>query len=110
MAVQGFGFETAEAEDGLSASEKLKTTEYAAILMDCQMPRMNGFECTAKIREMENGTGRRIPIIGMTASTEEDIRQKCMDAGMDDYISKDCSNRELQRILEKWLLNSVTNS
>lgn len=110
LAVQGFGFETDEAEDGLAALEKLKTNEYAAILMDCQMPRMDGFECTGKIREMEKGTGSRIPIIGMTASTATDIQETCLRAGMDDYIDKSCSNTELQLLLEKWLLNTVTNS
>lgn len=110
LAVQVFGFETDEAEDGLSALEKLKTTAYAAILMDCQMPRMDGFECTAKIRELEKGTGSRIPIIGMTASTATDIHESCLKAGMDDYIDKSCSNPELQQILEKWLLNTLTNT
>lgn len=112
LAVQGFGFETDEAEDGFMALEKLKlkTAAYAAILMDCQMPRMDGFECTEKIREMEKGTGSRIPIIGVTASTAKDIEESCLKAGMDDYIDKSCSNAELQNILEKWLLNTVTNS
>ena len=107
LAVQGFGFDTDEAEDGLSALEKFKAAAYAAILMDCQMPRMNGFECTAKIREMEKGTGCRIPIIGLTASTAADIEESCLKAGMDDYIDKSCRNTELQRMLEKWALKQV---
>lgn len=105
LAVQLIGFETDEAADGFVALEKLKTVAYAAVLMDYNMPLMNGLECTAKIRELETVTGSRTPVIGMTASTEEDIRQKCMDAGMDDYIDKSCSNAELQRVLEKWALN-----
>lgn len=110
LAVQGFGFETDQAEDGFMALEKVKTTAYAAILMDCQMPRLDGFECTAKIRELETGTDERVPIIGMTASTDRDIREACLNAGMDDYIDKSCSNTELQEILAKWLLNTVTNN
>ncbi len=110
LAVQGFGFETNEAEDGFMALAKVKTTAYAAILMDCQMPRLDGFECTAQIRELEKLTGSRTPIIGMTASTDRDIREACLNAGMDDYIDKSCSNTELQQILEKWLLNTVSDS
>lgn len=103
LVIQCLGFETDEAADGFAALEKLKTVTYAAVLMDYNMPLMNGLECTTKIREMETGTGSRMPIIGMTASTDEDIRQKCMDAGMDDYIDKSCTNEELEEVLLKWV-------
>lgn len=103
LAIQCLGFETDEAEDGPVALAKVKTTEYAAIIMDYNMPLMNGLECTAKIRELETGTGSRTPIIGMTASEEQDIRQKCIDAGMDDFIEKSCSNTELRETLAKWV-------
>lgn len=104
LAVQVLGFQTDEAADGFTALEKVKAGAYAAIIMDYNMPVMNGLECTAKIRELESTSGSRIPIIGMTASTEEDIHQKCMDAGMDDYVDKAVSNAELRRVLEKWAL------
>ncbi len=103
LVVQCFGFDVEDAADSLSALEKVKNGSYAAILMDYNMPTMSGFECTAKIREMEKGTGKRIPIIGMTASTDIDIRQACLNAGMDDYVEKSCTNAELEKVLLKWV-------
>lgn len=100
------GFQVDEAADGLAALEKVKTNMFAAILMDCDMPRMSGFECTAQIRELEKLTGSHMPIIGMTASTERDIRENCLKAGMDDYLDKACSNEKLRETLAKWLGDS----
>lgn len=96
------GFEVDEADDGTTALAKVKTNNYAAILMDCDMPTMNGLQCTALIRELEKDTGTRTPIIAFTASTEIQIREKCLKAGMDDYLEKSCSNAELSEMLVKW--------
>lgn len=101
------GFQADEASDGISALEKLKASSYAAIVMDCDMPRMDGFECAAQIRELEKSTGSRIPIIGMSASTAENIRENCLNAGMDDYLDKSFSHEELRKMLAKWLIRSV---
>jgi CheY-like chemotaxis protein len=98
-----FNYETEEAADGLTAIEKIKLKTFNAILMDCNMPDMDGFECTAKIRELEKPSGTRTIIIGLTASNARDIREECLKAGMDDYIDKSCSNLELNEILMKWL-------
>jgi CheY-like chemotaxis protein len=98
-----FGFETNEAVDGLSAIERVKSSSYAAILMDCQMPHMDGFECTMKIRELEMLAGSRTPIIGLTACTDIDIRERCLKAGMDDYLEKSYSQEALVQTLAKWL-------
>lgn len=103
LVVSGLGFETDEAADGFEALDKFKSSTYAAILMDYNMPKMDGFECTAKIRDLEKGTDRRIPIIGMTASTDRDIREACLKAGMDDYVEKSCTNAELEEMLLKWV-------
>jgi CheY-like chemotaxis protein len=97
------GFEAEEAADGFAALEKMKTNTFAAILMDCEMPNMDGFQCTAQIRELEKLSGDKIPIIGMTASVAPDIRESCLKAGMNDYLDKSCSNEKLQEVLVKWL-------
>jgi CheY-like chemotaxis protein len=97
-----FKYEVHEAADGLIAIEKLKVTTFDAILMDCDMPKMNGFECTEHIRELEILTGTRTVIIGLTASNAKDIREKCLRVGMDEYIDKSCSDVELNEALMKW--------
>lgn len=97
------GFETEEAGNGFTALEKLKDASYAAIIMDYAMPEMNGPECAVKIRELEKTTGRRTPIIGMSASREHQIRENCLKAGMDDFLDKDCTRVELEEVLLKWL-------
>ena len=102
LAVEALGFEWHEASDGPTALEMVKNTAYCAILMDFSMPRMNGAECTEKIREMEKETGSRTPVIGLSASTEPEVRRKCIDADMDDFIDKSCSNSALLCVLEKW--------
>jgi CheY-like chemotaxis protein len=70
--------------------------------MDIQMPFMDGFEATKKIREMEKESGRHTPIIAMTAYAMKEDRNKCLNAGMDDYISKPFKEKEFFDILAKW--------
>ncbi len=82
---------------------------YQLILMDWQMPLMDGLEATQKIRELEVQTGRHIPIIGMTANAFKGDRERCLEAGMDDYVSKPVKQAELRRVLAEFLVseNSV---
>lgn len=78
-------------------------TRYGLILMDWQMPVMDGLTATQLIRQQEASTGRHIPIIGVTANAIKGDRERCLDAGMDDYISKPVKREELQRVLTQWL-------
>jgi len=99
MTVRNFGFEVDEAASAEDALAKVKEGQYAAIIMDCQMPRMDGLECTAKIRELEKQTGKHALIIGFSSSSDRDMREQCLKAGMDDFLSKDCSSEKLREAL-----------
>jgi signal transduction histidine kinase/DNA-binding NarL/FixJ family response regulator len=88
--------------DGRHALDAVALDTYDAILMDCQMPDMDGYEATAQLRSRENG-GRHIPVIAMTAHAMDGDRQKCLDAGMDDYISKPLRRDQLVEVLRTWI-------
>src|SRR3990167_1972718 len=107
LTVQSFGLETEEASDGEEALKKVQVNYYAVILMDCNMPTMNGFECTKKIRELEKNTTVRMSIIGLTSNVASDIKEQCLEAGMDAYINKACSFEELRHQLSKWAIRAV---
>jgi PAS domain S-box-containing protein len=83
----GVGYQVDVAPNGAAAVEAVAAQVYEAILMDCQMPEMNGYEATIAIRAME-GTGRRTPILAMTAGVRPEERQRCLAAGMDGYLAK----------------------
>lgn len=82
------GFEVAVAQDGLKGVEMWETGNFDLILMDVQMPRMNGFEATHAIREMELTRGGHTPIVAITAFALHNDELKCLASGMDAYISK----------------------
>ncbi len=88
-------------ENGRLAVEAVQRNHYDVILMDVQMPEMDGFEATRLIREHE-GTGRHTPIIAMTAHAMQGDRQRCLQAGMDDYVSKPIQPQDLFAVLKHW--------
>ncbi len=95
------GYAADIAEHGGQALERAQAHDYPLILMDIQMPELNGFEATEQIRKME-GNGRRTPIIALTANAMAGDADKCLAAGMDDYLAKPIQMAALQTMLEKW--------
>jgi two-component system, sensor histidine kinase and response regulator len=92
------------AENGFLALEIMNNDAYDAVLMDCQMPVMDGLTATAELRRREqNSGGARIPIIALTANTMEGDRERCLAAGMDDFLSKPFSQQQLAALLKRWL-------
>jgi CheY-like chemotaxis protein len=89
-------------EDGAQAVAAVDRDEYDLVLMDVQMPTMDGFEASTLIRKREEGTGRHLPILAMTAHAREGDRQRCLAAGMDGYVSKPVKMDELARALAPW--------
>ena len=89
-------------ENGLDACSALQRKCYDLVLMDCQMPVMSGFEATQRIRGIEK-TGRRTPIIALTAGVLQEERERCYSSGMDDFLSKPVSPKDLESALERWL-------
>jgi CheY-like chemotaxis protein len=86
---------------GQAAVEYWKLKQFDCVLMDLQMPGMDGFETTRQLRNLEDR--RHIPIIAMTAGATSESRRHCLDAGLDDYLSKPVSSLILRQTLAKWL-------
>ncbi len=103
------GVTPALAENGLEACAAVELEPFDLILMDCQMPEMDGFEATRRIREREGGA-RRTPILAMTANAMPGDRERCLEAGMDDYLAKPIAIRDLRDALQRWLPKPVSSS
>ena len=101
------GYRADVAANGLEAIEASTRVQYALVLMDCQMPEMDGWKATAMIRtrEQEQGTGR-LPIIALTANAMAGDREKYLNAGMDDYLAKPVHLEHLRALLVKWIPNT----
>src|SRR6185312_10023913 len=91
------------AGNGREAVEAVQKDRFDLILMDCSMPEMDGYEATAEIRKIEATTGQHTPIVAMTANTQQGDLEKCLDAGMDDYLAKPITLADLRRKQERWL-------
>ena len=100
--VERLGYRADVAGNGSEALHALDRVPYDAVLMDCQMPEMDGYEATREIRKAERN-GRHVPIIAMTASAMAGDRERCLAAGMDDYISKPVKLHIVAAVLERWL-------
>ena len=103
MYLDELGFASHIVSTGTEAVTATGKNYYSLVLMDCQMPGMDGFAATSAIRKAEALTGRKTPIIAVTAHAMEGDRDRCIAAGMDDYISKPVDPDELKRILERWI-------
>jgi CheY-like chemotaxis protein/HPt (histidine-containing phosphotransfer) domain-containing protein len=100
------GFRTDVAANGKEVLKALETIPYDLVLMDVQMPEMDGYEATQEIRNPQSHiSNHQIPIIAMTANAMQGDRDKCLEAGMNDYVSKPISPESLVTALDKWLPN-----
>lgn len=97
------GVEVHTVADGRQAVEALEQNAFDAVLMDCQMPELDGYRATSLIREAEKANGReRVPIIALTAHAMEGDREACLAVGMDDYLSKPFRLADLEAVLQRW--------
>ena len=92
------------AKDGNAAIEAYQNQEVDVIIMDCQMPILDGYETTGVIRQLENqrSTHKHTPIIALTGNALKGVREKCLNAGMDDYLTKPIETDEFYAVVNKW--------
>jgi TMAO reductase system sensor TorS len=100
--LENLGYRSEAAVNGLLALEAVAETTYAAVLMDCQMPVMDGLTATQEIRRREAGSGGRMAIIALTANAMEANRERCLAAGMDDFLPKPFTQVQLAAVLGRW--------
>lgn len=97
------GYRADAVENGLEVLQALGASDYDLVLMDCQMPNLDGYETTRRIRDSERGSDRHLPIVAVTAHAMKGDRERCVAAGMDDYLAKPFKVEQLAEILERWL-------
>jgi signal transduction histidine kinase/CheY-like chemotaxis protein len=106
--LQKMGYDVDLAEDGRQALERLATLRYDAVLMDCQMPEMDGYQATRHIRDLSSAVlDHDVPVIAMTANAFAEDRERCIEAGMNDFLSKPVDRTTLAQMLEKWRISRV---
>ena len=102
------GFEVVVAGNGREGAELFQQGRFDLVLMDIQMPEMDGFEALAAIRAFEEGTGRRTPVVALTAHALKEDRERCLAAGMDDYLSKPIEASRLYEVIRSVLDGRLT--
>ncbi|MDX2108132.1 MAG: response regulator [Candidatus Melainabacteria bacterium] len=107
LQLKELGYDAFVVGTGKAAVEEALLGDYIVVLMDCQMPKMDGFEAVSKIRQAEALSGKRIPIIGLTAQAMAGDRERCLEVGMDDYLSKPLTIDKLREKMDFW---SVTEA
>lgn len=103
LQLEQLGFNVDVCGTGVEAIQSIKQKKYSIVFMDCQMPEMDGYEVTRAIRELEKTAEMRTPIIALTASAMDGEKEKCLQAGMDDYLSKPVEPESLYTTCKKWL-------
>ena len=96
------GWKVIFAEDGKAAIDAYQKQEFDVIIMDCQMPVLDGYKTTEAIRQIESQRGMHTPIIAMTANALKGVRETCLNAGMDDYLTKPVETSAFYAIVERW--------
>ena len=109
MVLESHGYSVDIAVDGFEAIEATGRSDYDLILMDMQIPRLDGLSATRRIRALEN-SGRKLPIVAMTANAMRDDALRCMEAGMDDYIAKPIDPTRLCSIVARWIEEGQTRN
>jgi CheY-like chemotaxis protein/HPt (histidine-containing phosphotransfer) domain-containing protein len=103
LLLEKLGLQAYVVHNGLEAVKAVSEKDYPVVLMDCHMPEMDGFEATRAIRRMEAATGKHTPIIAVTALAMAGDRERCIEAGMDDYIPKPIDKERLKNKLNQWM-------
>jgi CheY-like chemotaxis protein len=108
--LDSLGLEVSCARNGDEALQAVRAGQYDVVLMDCQMPVMDGFAATKEIRrhERENGRARSLPVIAITANALQGDRESCLAAGMDDYLSKPFTQQQLSAVIGRWIALPAT--
>jgi PAS domain S-box-containing protein len=101
--LERLGYSADVANSGREALTAVAVNRYDAVLMDCQMPDMDGYEATQELRQRERVTGQHIPVIAMTAAAMQGDRERCLQAGMDDYLTKPIRSDSLAAALSRWI-------
>jgi len=108
--IEAMGHQITLCEDGQRAVDAFEVAKFDLVLMDVRMPNLNGFEATKEIRRLEEGTSSHTPIIAMTAHAMKGDRQRCLDAGMDDYIAKPLKADALHQVIQRVMDNSAPHA
>jgi len=103
LQLRKLGYQAEAVANGREAVGAVARRRHALVLMDCQMPELDGFAATSEIRQLERRGGARLPIVAMTANAMAGDQEACLTAGMDDYLPKPVTTERLRTVLERWL-------